>query len=347
MRFGPGDAFGATEGAMIDLTKVGFVGSGLNRPECVLGHASGRLFASDWTGNGGVSIIEPDGRVCRILAQDVTTPLRPNGIALLPGGAFLLAHLGATDGGVWRLDADGRTRPVALEVDGAPLPPTNFVHVDETGRLWITVSTHLQPRNLGYRADVADGFVVLMDDAGIRIVADNLGYTNECAVHPNGRQLYVNETFARRLVAFDIGRDGGLSNKTIIAEFGEGTFPDGLSFDAEGGAWITSIVSNRVLRIAPDGRQEIVIEDCDPDHLKRVEDAFQAGEMDRPHLDTIHSQRLRNISSLAFGGIDLRTAYLGCLLGESIAKVPAPIAGHPPPHWNVDLGPLSKRRPTT
>lgn len=334
------------EGTIIDLANVRFVGSGLNRPECVIGHVSGRLFASDWTGNGGVSVIEPDGNVHRILASDVTAPLRPNGIALVPGGAFLLAHLGATDGGVWRLDPDGRTRPVVLEVDGAPLPPTNFVHVDETGRLWITVSTRLQPRNLGYRADVADGFVVLADDAGVRIVADSLGYTNECVVHPDGRRLYVNETFARRLVAFDIGRDGGLSNKTVIAEFGEGTFPDGLTFDSEGGVWITSIVSNRVLRIAPDGRQEIMFEDCDPDHLRKVEDAFQAGEMDRPHLDTIHSRYLHNISSLAFGGAGLRTAYLGCLLGDSIASVPAPVAGHPPPHWTADLGPLSNRRST-
>ena len=330
---------------MIDLAEIRFVGSGLNRPECVLGHVSGRLFASDWTGNGGVSVIEPDGRVYRILAREVIEPLRPNGIALLPGGAFLLAHLGATDGGVWRLDADGRTRPVALEVDGARLPPTNFVHVDETGRLWITVSTRLRPRNLGYRADVADGFVVLVDDAGARIVADNLGYTNECVVHPNGRQLYVNETFARRLVAFDIGRDGDLSNKTVIAEFGAGTFPDGLTFDAEGGAWVTSIVSNRVLRIAPDGREEILIEDCDPDHLNLVEEAFQAGELGRPHLDTIHSQRLRNISSLAFGGPDLRTAYLGCLLGDSIASVPSPVAGRPPPHWSFDLGLLDDNQP--
>ncbi len=326
---------------MIDLANVSFVGSGLNRPECVLGHVSGRLFTSDWTGNGGVSVIERDGRVSRILARDVTEPVRPNGIALLPGGAFLLAHLGATDGGVWRLDADGRTRPVTLEVDGARLPPTNFVHVDETGRLWITVSTRLRPRNLGYRANVADGFVVLVDGAGVRIVADNLGYTNECVVHPDGRRLYVNETFARRLVAFDIGRDGGLSNKTVIAEFGEGTFPDGLTFDAEGGVWVTSIVSNRVVRIAPDGSQRIMVEDYDPDHLKRVEEAFQAGELGRPHLDTVHSRRLRNISSLAFGGPELRTAYLGCLLGNSIASVPAPVAGYPPPHWNFELGSLA------
>ena len=326
---------------MIDLANVSFVGGGLNRPECVLAHSSGRLFASDWTGNGGVGVVEPDGRVYRILARDAGEPLRPNGIALLPGGAFLLAHLGATTGGVWRLEPDGRARPVLTELDGAPLPPTNFVHLDATGRLWITVSTRLQPRSLGYRSDVADGFVVLVDDTGARVVADGLGYTNECLVHPDGNRLFVNETFARRLAAFEIGADGRLSNKTVVAEFGEGTFPDGLTFDADGGVWVTSIVSNRVLRIAPDGRQEIMIEDCDPDHLARVEDAFQAGKMDRPHLDTVHSKRLRNISSLAFGGGDLRTAYLGCLLGDSIASVPAPVAGHPPPHWTFDIGALA------
>ena len=28
-----------------------------------------------------------------------------------------------------------------------------------------------------------------------------------------------------------------------------------------------------------------------------------------------------------------RTAYVGCLLGDSIAMFDSPVAGHPPPHW--------------
>ena len=46
-------------------------------------------------------------------------------------------------------------------------------------------------------------------------------------------------------------------------------------------------------------------------------DAYAAGELTRPHLDRIESQRLKNISSLAFGGPDLKTVYLGCLLGAA------------------------------
>ena len=327
---------------MHGIDDLSFIGRRLNRPECVVSHESGYLFVSDWTGNGGVSVIRPDGSVKRILAVDQNRPLRPNGIALAPKGRFLLAHLGDADGGVWQLDSDGRVEPAVVEVDGAPLPATNFVHLDRRRRIWATVSTRLMPRARGYRGDLNDGFVVLHDDRGTRIVADGLGFTNECVVHPSGEQLYVNETFARRTSAFAIRPDGSLGRRQTVAEYGEGTFPDGLTFDAEGGIWITSIVSNRVIRIAPDGHQETILEDCEPDHLEWVEQAFRAGEMGRPHLDTMKSRRLRNISSLAFGGPGLRTAYLGCLLGDRLASFDSPVAGYPPPHWDFDLGDLNE-----
>ncbi|MCG8358938.1 MAG: SMP-30/gluconolactonase/LRE family protein [Kiloniellales bacterium] len=322
---------------MLDLDDLTFLGSGLARPECVLTHHSGYLFASDWTEGGGVSVIDRAGRVSRVLARNPEIPLRPNGIALLPGGSFLLAHLGAEEGGVWRLDPDGRSELILAEVDGEALPPTNFVHIDARGRLWVTVSTRTRPRSLAYRRDVADGYVILVDRGSARVVADGLGYTNECAIDPSGERLYVNETFARRLICFEISPSGDLSNKTVVAEFGAGTFPDGLTFDAEGAVWITSIVSNRVVRVAADGSQETLIEDSDTGHMAAVETAYEAGRMGRPQLDRIVSRRLRNLSSLAFGGTDLRRGYLGCLLGDSIAVAEMPVAGHAPTHWNYDL----------
>jgi sugar lactone lactonase YvrE len=326
---------------MIDPAQLDFVGAGLNRPECVLAHASGRLFVGDWSAGGGVTVIEADGQCRRILARDRAAPLRPNGIALLPGGAFLLAHLGADDGGVYRLDADGATAPFCVEVDGAPLPPTNFVGRDHQGRVWITVSTRKHPRALDYRADAADGFIVLVDDAGARIVADGLGYTNECVLDAAGARLFVNETFGRRIAAFDVAADGSLSARRTVTEFGAGTFPDGLALDADGGLWVTSVVSNRLIRVSPDGGQEIVIEDSDAAHVAWVEAAYAARAMGRPHLDTARGQYLLNLSSLAFGGTDLRTAYLGSLHGDRVARFPAPVAGQAPAHWNIDLGPLA------
>ena len=316
---------------MIVLDQLTSVGVELARPECVLCTSDTVLHVSDW--RGGVTLIAPDGRQRTILAKGNFKP-KPNGIAISPDGGWLFAHLGESDGGVYRLAPDGTLSPELLEVDRAPLPPTNYVHIDGQRRVWVTVSTRRQPRNLGYRPDCSDGFIVLLDSDGARIVAEGLGYANECLIHPVTGQLYVNETFARRLTRFDVDSDGSLSNKTTMAEFGPGTFPDGLTFDIEGGIWITSIVSNRVIRVDAAGRQEVLLEDARPDDLAGVERTYLAGEMGRPHLDRSLGRRLKNISSAAFGGADLKTVYLGCLLGEDIAVFQSPIAGLKPFHWN-------------
>lgn len=316
---------------MINLDHLKFVGKGLHRPECVLVGADGTLHVADW--RGGVTVISKDGKQRTVLAKGEFRP-KPNGLAILEDGGWLLTHLGDEDGGVYKLSQDGELSPFLLEINGDPLPPTNYVHVDRNGRTWITVSTRLNPRILGCQPDCCDGFIILVGENGARIVADELGFTNECLVHPETGHLYVNETFARRLSRYDVALNGDLSNKTTIAEFGFGEFPDGLTFDAEGGIWITSIVSNRIIRVAPNGKQELIMEDSDPDHLVWVEDAYQEGCLRREHLDKAVSRKLMNISSLAFGGEDLKTVYLGCLLGESIATFHSEIAGLRPYHWN-------------
>jgi sugar lactone lactonase YvrE len=318
------------------LAELASIGTGLTRPECVLTTRAGDIYTSDW--RGGVAHIRPDGSQTLYSADGIDgIPLQPNGIALNADGSFLLAQLGADNGGVYRLTREGKLTPFLMRVDGHDLPPTNFVVADHAGRTWITVSTRRTPRALGYRKDCDDGFIVMVDSKGARIVADGLGYTNECAVHPTSQWLYVNETFTRRLSRFAIREDGSLGAKQVVTEFGAGTFPDGLVFDAEGYAWIVSIVSNRVIRVMPGRSQHVFLQDADEQHLAWVEAAYLASEMGRPHLDQVKSQRLKNISSIAFGGPDLRTGYLGCLLADHVTTLKMPVAGHPPVHWDYPL----------
>ena len=314
------------------LDTLQWVGHDLHRPESVIATQAGDLYTADW--RGGVAHIAPDGTQSLYLGFPVDgEALKPNGIALLKDGSFLLAHLGAESGGIFRLHRDGRTEPFLRTVEGKDLPPSNFVVEDALGRFWITVSTRLSPRSLGYRKSCDDGFIVMVDSKGARIVADGLGYTNECAVHPSGKWLFVNETFTRRLSKFAIESDGSLGPKQVVTEFGAGIFPDGLSFDSEGHVWVVSIVSNSVIRVAPDGHQTLWLQDADADHLAWVETAYQTDAMGRPHLDGVKSRLLQNTSSLAFGGSDLQTGYLGCLLGSRLATLRMPVAGHPPVHW--------------
>ena len=318
----------------IDLTEVRFVGTELVRPECVLTTANGALFAADW--RGGVVRIDPNGTQQLFATPEGGDAIKPNGIALEPEGSFVIADLGVS-GGLFRLSRDGVLTEVLRTVDGEDLPPSNYVLRDRWGRLWLTISTRRQPRDLGYRPDVDDGFIVLIDDRGARIVADRLGYTNEVQLSEKGDFLYVNETFGRRMTRFRITSSGELVEKTTITEFGPGTFPDGLAFDSKGCIWVTSIVSNRVIRVDPSGAQQVVLEDSDPDHLDWVESAFQAGQLGRPHLDSVKSNTLKNISSLAFGGPELKDIYLGCLLGDRIAKLRSFVAGRAPEHWYFDV----------
>jgi hypothetical protein len=214
------------------------------------------------------------------------------------------------------------------------LPPTNFVVEDHAGRFWITVSTRLNPRARGYRRSCDDGFIVRVDSRGAAIVADGLGYTNEVAVHPSGQWLYVNETFARRLSRFALRADGSLGAKEVLTTFGPGTFPDGLAFDEEGHVWVVSIVSNRLIRVAPDGAQTLWLEDAEPAHLALVEAAFDAGTMGREHLLPAPGRSLKNISSIAFAGADRRTAVLGSLQGDTLHTLRLPVAGVAPTHWH-------------
>lgn len=314
----------------VELAQLRAVGEDLTRPECVACTPDGTVYTTN--GRGGVSQISPDGTVRHILARGGPEGLLPNGIALRPDGSFLLADLGA--GGVYTLSRSGQVQPFLMEAGGRPLPPTNFVLLDAQQRVWVTVSTRREPRHLGYRQDVDDGFIVLHDERGTRIVADGLGFTNECHVDPTGSYLYVNETYGRRTSRFRLGPDGSLGERETVTTYGHGTYPDGLTFDAEGSFWVTSVVSNRLIRVSPDGEQQVVLEDNDPGYVEEVERAYQSGTMGRAHMDSIRSERLRSVSSLAFGGPDLRTAYLGCLLGSQLFAFESPVAGHPPPHWN-------------
>lgn len=318
----------------IAIEALEFFGSHLHRPECVLCTPAGDLYCSDK--RGGIAHIDPHGQTRLIAGQssDLAEPLHPNGIALAPDGSFLIAHLGQHSGAVVRMDRDGNAEPILFEADGVAMIACNFVLLDDAGRLWVSVSTRQVPRTLSFNPEVADGFIVLSDRHGARIVADGIGFTNETRVSPDGKWLYVNETYGRRMSRFAIGDGGSLGAKEVVTVFGHGTYPDGLAFDADGGVWATSVVSNRLIHVAPDGAQTVVLEDSDPAHVAAVEAAYLAGTMERSHVEVITSKALGSLSSLAFGGSDLRTAYLGSLVGERLVTFRSPVAGAPMAHWS-------------
>ena len=228
----------------VSISQLEPVGNDLHRPECVLAQPNGDLFVPDW--RGGVTRSPPPpppfgfltrGRVTADGSQETwlartTHDVRPNGIALLPDGSFLLASLGGA-GGVWRLERNGGSRRLSPRLTASRFH-RELRTSDHLGRVWISVSTRRAPRQDGWRPDVADGFIVLVDDSGARVVADGLHYTNEVRPDPSGTWLSVVETFGRRLIRFPLARDGTLGQRETIVTLGHGCFPDGFAFDDEG-----------------------------------------------------------------------------------------------------------------
>lgn len=323
---------------MLSLSDLKFFAQDLVRPECVLATAAGNFYTADF--RGGVCKITPDGNHQLILPKENNgcPALKPNGICLLENGDFLIAHLGDDLGGVYRLTASGEVSPFVTHIGGEPLPPSNFIYLDHQGRLWLTVSTRQQPRDKAYRSDVSDGFIALIEDGQARIVADNIGYTNEVYVTEDGSTLYVNATFSRETLSFDITANNTLENRKITATYGKGIFPDGLTMDTEGFLWVTSIVSNTILRVDPvTGKSQVILADNDSKHIDWVEEAYKVHKMGRPHLDNVKSHKLQNTSSLAFCGEQLSTIALGCLLGDSIVVIESNVSGLKPAHWCFDL----------
>jgi len=308
-----------------DLTQLG---SGLNRPECVLVARDGSTYTSDWT--LGIARIGPDGGVGpAVEANLIAQGFLPNGIALTVDGEFLFANLGEK-GGVWRVGPHGEARPYATEVAGRAIPPSNFVLVDGD-RVWITVSASTRKHEY-FTAEERTGQILLVQNGTIRMAADGLTWTNEMRISPDGRHLFVNETFACRTTRFDLAADGSLTDP-IHLNYPGGTFPDGMAFDAEGSLWIVCVVSNRLIRVAPDMSWTVLFEDIDPGALAPIASAHAKGRLTRAMIVESRGSRVANLSSIAFGGPDLTTLFLGGLGISAVQVLRAPVAGMPMAHW--------------
>ncbi len=86
-----------------------------------------------------------------------------------------------------------------------------------------------------------DGYVILLDEKGPRIVADEIASCNEVRLDAEGRFLYAVETLKGRIIRFPVRPDGSLGDREVFGPdgLGPGVFLDGFTFDAEGNIWLS------------------------------------------------------------------------------------------------------------
>jgi len=315
------------------------LGENLHRPECVLTTSNGDVYVSDQ--RGGITLIDRHGH-CELFSGQTRDGqlVSANGFALLPNGSFLIAPL--CGGAVYQLDRNGHVSVFLDQVEGRALDCPNFVFLDPQHRVWICCLTQQSRTSVSaYSRDKKDGFIALVDKHGARIVKENIGYPNEIRIDAAGEYLYTNETLSARLLRFKLSPDGSLGPQEVLAEFDESYIFDGFTLDSQNGAWITALVSNQLIYVSPSGQSKILYAESHPEQVERLKAQQKNRDVKRDLLYEDHGAFFANPSSIAFGGKDLKTAFVGSLMGRQVFKFQSPVAGIEPAHWN--FGPFNSR----
>lgn len=338
-------------GWQVDRAAIVHIGRDLQRPECVLCQRDGTVWAAD--ARGGVMRIAPDG------TQQLIAPTAPaaaagsadfnqryvrsegslpNGITFLANGEFLIANWG-TDA-VEIMDRQGHVRRLFDRIDGHPLGKANFPLRDRHGRLYLTVTTRMQPWTDSINARATDGYIALFDETGhARIVAEGFEGTNEIRLDDAGEWMYVVESNARRISRLRVLADGTLGAREVYGPTRLPGFPDGFAFDAFGNLWVTLIMSDRLVAITPEGELLTLLDDGNPQATRLLDEHYEARTLTPEIMAAAHGTLAPWMASLSFGGPDLRTVYLGSLRGTTLPSFRAPVAGQPPIHWNDHFPP--------
>lgn len=331
-------------GWQVDRADIRTVGHDLQRPECILAERDGTLWTAD--ARGGVMRIAPNGEQTliaqqlpgaapvgeRTAEQLILGGTLPNGIAFNRDGDILIANFG-TDA-IELMTRSGESRTLHDRIDGQPLGKTNFVLTDRRGRIWFTVTTRLTPWTRSINEKAPDGYVGLIDEHGIRIVADGFIGTNEIRLDAREEWLYVVESNARRISRLRVQADGSLSQREVFGPANLGGIPDGFAFDSFGNLWITLIMSERLVALTPEGELLTLLDDGNPAAIENFDRHFWAGTMTPEVMATCKGTLAPWMASLTFGGPDLKTVYLGSLMGHTLPCFRSPVAGLPMAHWS-------------
>lgn len=332
------------DGFQVDPAGLKTIGQGLQRPECILAEPDGSLWSAD--ARGGVVHIRPDGSQTLIAqslesgfadaddeASRYTTGTLPNGLAFARNGDILISNFG-TD----RLEVMTRTGKSDVlydSINGRAIGKVNFVLRDSQDRIWLTVSTTIPNWMEACSPNIIDGFIAVADEKGLRIVADNLHFTNEIRFDSTEDWLYAVETCGMKITRFRVGDDASLTHRETFGPESHGAFIDGIAFDAFGNLWGTHVMTDRIFAITPDGDLRIILDDDNGSETGKA--LIQAFAKDRvtPELQLACGGTIANwMASVTFGGPDLSTLYIGSLRGTTIPYFTAPVQGLPMVHWS-------------
>lgn len=150
----------------------------------------------------------------------------------------------------------------------------NDATTDPSGRIWFGSMDNGEAKNSGR-------FYKLDRDTPVPAGPDKISITNGPAVSPDGKTIYFTDTLGRKILKAAIDASGNVGATELFHAFAEGTgYPDGPVCDSQGNVWSCMYAGWGAICFDPAGKQ----------------------------IDFIRLP-VANVTKLAFGGADLKTAY--------------------------------------
>ena len=178
-----------------------------------------------------------------------------------------------------------------FRLDGWPSVRLNEARPDPRGSLWAgSMRNNVHPDGSSGEVGGQDGILVRIDPNGrATCFREKIGISNTLAWSPDQRHFYFGDTLANVIWVYDYDAStGAISNERPFLEgFGRG-YPDGSAVDSEGCLWNCRFYGNCIVRVAPDGK-----------------------------IDRVVEMPVKNITTCTFGGADLQTLFVTTASAEA------------------------------
>lgn len=191
---------------------------------------------------------------------------------------------------LWEPATDTRHDPL-LVLDGWPRVRFNDARSDPRGSLWIgSMRNNVNADGSAGEVGGKDGVLVRLDsDASTNCWRKEIGISNTLAWSPDHKRFYFGDTLENVIWAYDFDPStGAISEERPFLDGFERGFPDGSTVDSEGFLWNCRFYGSCIVRVAPDGQ-----------------------------IDRVVEMPVKNITTCTFGGPDLATLFVTTARGDA------------------------------
>jgi len=269
----------------IPLSRASVFADGLDHPECIAAHPDGTFYAGGEAGQ--IYHISADGKQVDEIANTGGFVL---GVAVAPDGKWL-AICDLRKQCVWALCLV--TRKLEELARGFSIP--NHLAFARDGSLFVTDSGAFRK---------VTGRIFKIDSIGRSEVwhAGPFNFANGIAIGPKGDAIYVVCTWLPGVERIAINREGSAGKRSVFVKTPK-MLPDGLTFDARGNLYITCYTPARILKVSPQKKASVLIDDWEAHMLANPTNIAFGG----PKFDQLFAA---NLGRWHITKIDVRTKGL-------------------------------------